>query len=162
MRLITRVYGILSKALQNPKLSSSEGQHLAELTRKTLSSIQTDDSYDLFWSKVISTQNTLEENDPVLPRRRKAPARLEIGTGVGHHPTDPKESFRQQYFECLDSITTFIKDRFDQQSFHTLRHLENLLLKAARKEDYSEELKYVVDFYHDNFNQPSLSSLRAS
>ena len=152
----------LSKALQNPKLSSSEGQHLAELTHKTLSSIRTDDSYDLFWSKVISTQNTLEVNDPVLPRRRKAPARLEIGTGVGHHPTDPKGSFRQQYFECLDLITTFIKDRFDQQSFHTLRHLENLLLKAARKEDYSEELKYVVDFYHDDFNQPSLSTLRAS
>jgi hypothetical protein len=67
----------LSKDLQNPKLSSSEGQHLAELTRKTLSSIRMDDAFDLFWSKVISTQNMLEVNDPVLPRRRKAPARLE-------------------------------------------------------------------------------------
>ena len=94
--------------MQNPKLSSSEGQHLAELTRKTLSSIQTDDSFDLFWSKVTPPQNTLEVNDPVLPRRQKAPARLEIGTGIGHHPTDPKESFRQQYFECLDLIIAFI------------------------------------------------------
>ena len=48
----------------------------------------------------------------------------------------------------------FIKD---QCSFHTLKQLENLLLKAARKEDYSEELKYVVDFYHDDFNESSLS-----
>ena len=65
----------------------------------------------------------------ILSRRQKAPARLEIGTGVGHHPTDPKESFQQQYFECLDLIIAF-KDRFDQHSFHTLKHLENLLLKA--------------------------------
>ena len=50
-----------SKALQNPKLSSSEGQHLAELTLKTLSSIRTDDSF----CQVISTQNTLEVNDPI-------------------------------------------------------------------------------------------------
>lgn len=41
----------LSKALQNPKLSSSEEQQLAELTRKTLSSIRTDDSFDLFSGK---------------------------------------------------------------------------------------------------------------
>ena len=61
----------LSKALQNPKLSSSEGQQLAELTRKTLSSIRTDDSFDLFWSKVISFQNTLDVNDPVLPKEAK-------------------------------------------------------------------------------------------
>ena len=26
------------------------------------------------------------------------------------------------------------------------------------KEDYSVELKYVVDFYHDDFNESSLSS----
>ena len=97
-------------------------------------------SFDLFWSKVISF---LDVNHPILPRRRKTPARLEIGTGESHHPADPKEMFRLQYFECLDLIITFIKDRFDQRSFHTLKQLENLLLKAARKEDYSEELKYV-------------------
>ena len=39
-----------------------------------------------------------------------------------------------------------------------MKQLENLLLKAARKEDYSIELKYVVDFYLDDFNEASLSS----
>lgn len=95
----------LSKALQNPKLCSSEGQQLAELTCKTLSSIRTD--FDLFWSKVISIQNNLEVNDPVFPRKRKTPSRLEIGTEEGHHPTDPKGLFRQHYFECLDLIIAF-------------------------------------------------------
>ena len=37
----------------------------------------------------------------------------------------------------------------------TLTQLENLLLKAAKKENYSEELKYVVDFYHHDFDKCS-------
>jgi hypothetical protein len=79
-----------------------------------------------------------------MPRKRLAPARYSTGTGEGHHPADPKDIFRQQYFECLDVIIAFTKDRFDQPSFHILKQLESLLLKAARKEAYSEELKFVL------------------
>ena len=71
-------------------------------------------------------------SDPVLPRRRNIPARFAVGTEAGHHPASPKELFRQQYFECLDLIIVFIKDRFDQHSIHTLKNLDNLLLKSAR------------------------------
>ena len=148
----------LSKTLQDPKLSASEGQQLADLTRKTLEKLRTEGSFDLFWSKVTSKQQTLEVSDPVLPRRRKTPARFAVGTEAGHHPASPKELFRQQYFECLDLIIVFIKDRFDQPSIHTLKNLENLLLKSARNEDYSEELEYVLSFYHDDFSGASLAS----
>ena len=146
----------LSKTLQNPKLSSYEGQQVAALTSKTLNSMRTDSSFELFWTKVTSMQNSLEVNDPILPRKRKTPSRLDTGTGEGHYPSDPKQLFRQQYFACLDLIIAFIKDRFDQPSFHTLKQLENLLLKASRKENFSEEMKYVVDFYHSDFNKSSL------
>ena len=37
-----------------------------------------------------------------------------------------------------------------------MKQLENLLLKAARKENFIEELKYVVDFYHNDFNKDSV------
>ena len=72
-------------------------------------------------------------------------------------PADPKHLFRQQYFECLDLIIAFIKDRFDQPSFNILKQLESLLLKATRKEAYSEELKFVLIFYHDDLNESNLS-----
>ena len=70
-----------------------------------------------------------------MPRKRLAPARYSKGTGEGHHPKD---------LECLDLIIAFIKDRFDQPSFCILKQLESLLLKATRKEAYSEELKFVL------------------
>ena len=146
----------LSKTLQNPSLSSSEDQQLAELTRKTIENQRSDDHFDLFWSKTLSIQGDV--NDPVLPRRRRAPARYSTGTGESYHPTDPKELSRKHYFECLDLVISFIKNKFDQPSFHHLIYLENLLLKSARREYYSEELKFVLDFYLDDFDASNLAT----
>ena len=102
----------LSKTLQNPKLTSSEGQSIAELTCQTLVRIRNDEAYDIFWEKVCTMQAKFDIDDPTLPRRRKAPARYEVGTGDGHHPETPKALYRHHYFECLDLTVTFIRDRF--------------------------------------------------
>ena len=39
----------LSKTLQNPSVSASEGIVIVELTRKTLVSLHTDANFDMFW-----------------------------------------------------------------------------------------------------------------
>ena len=146
----------LSKSLQNPSLTSSEGQSIAELTCKTLERIRTDEAYDLFWEKVSLLQTKLDVSDPVLPRKRKAPVRYEVGSSDGHYPETPKALYRQHYFQCLDLIVTFIRDRFKQPGYQTLKNLEDLLLKAARNEDYQKELGFVLKFYQDDFNSSSL------
>ena len=51
---------------------------------------------------------------------------------------------------------TFIRDRFNQPGYQTLKNLEDLLLKSARNEDYQTELDFVLEFYRDDFNSPSL------
>ena len=48
-------------------------------------------------------QTEKEMNEPVLPRKGKAPSRYEDSTSVGYHPGYPKEYFRQNYCECIDS-----------------------------------------------------------
>ena len=99
--------------------------------RKTLESLRNEDSVELSQSMVISLQEKLEVDDPLLPRTRTTPARLGTGSSEVYHPTEPKDLFRQQYFECLDLVTAFKKERFDQPSFQTLTKLDNLLLKSA-------------------------------
>ena len=44
----------LSKTLQDPTLTASEGQQCAELTCATLSSIRSSESFDPFWERVLS------------------------------------------------------------------------------------------------------------
>ena len=98
----------LSKTLQNPALTASEGQQVAELTCRTLEQIRTTDSFDLFWQNVMMLQQEEGVNEPVLPRKRKAPARFEVGSNAAHYPDTPKEHYRQQYFECLDLVVNCI------------------------------------------------------
>ena len=154
--LILRHTDNLSKTLQNPELSAFEGQETAEMTCKTLDSIRNDESFDLFWQNTLSLQSNLDVSDPVLPRKRRVPSRIAIGSGQGHHPAEPKDYFRQQYFECLDLITNYIRDRMNQPGYQTLKNIEELLLKAVRKEDFHEELKRITKFFHDDFSESNL------
>ena len=39
----------------------------------------------MFWSKAIASAHEVDVSEPVLPCRRKAPKRYEIGTGEGSH-----------------------------------------------------------------------------
>lgn len=84
----------LSKTLQNPALTASDGQEIAELTCRTLEQIRTTDSFDLFWQNLIALQQDKGVNDPVLPRKRKVPTRFEVGTSAGHFPDSPKALYR--------------------------------------------------------------------
>lgn len=79
-----------------------------------------------------------------MPHKRRAPARIEVGSSEGYHPVTPKDFYRQHYFKCLDLIINHIQDRFDQPGYSVLKNLEDLLLKAAWNENYAMELEFVL------------------
>ena len=81
--MILRHTDNLSKTLQNPELASMQAYEIAMLTVKTLKSIRTEQNFDLFWEKVELERKQLSIGDPCLPRKRKRPRRLEIGSSEG-------------------------------------------------------------------------------
>ena len=54
---------------------------------------------------------------PVLPRRTRAPRRIEIGTGEPASPATTQDYSRQIYFEAVNLMVNAIEQRFDQPSF---------------------------------------------
>ena len=58
----------LSKFLQNPNLSCVDGWFTANATVETLKSIINDESFALFWEKVLPYAKRLDVNEPTLPR----------------------------------------------------------------------------------------------
>ena len=137
----------LSKTLQAPYLTASEGQQVADLTCRTLGRVRNTEAFNLFWEKVQVLQREYGVDEASLPRRRKAPRRFDVGFGEGFYPTTGKELYSQHYFQCVDFIVSAIKDRFDQPGYKTLQQLENLLIKAAKEEVYKDELAFVLDRY---------------
>ena len=78
----------LSKTLQKT-ISAAEGQQVGRMVVDTLQCLRTEESYDLFWTKVGKVAS-LEE--PQLPRRCKTPKHFEDGLqlGSGYFHDSPK------------------------------------------------------------------------
>lgn len=147
--LILRHSDNLSRTLQKTNISAAEGQDVASLTVKTLLSSRSEEKFACFWKYInhLAIAKDLEVDDPKLPRRRKRPKRYESGLAEAEFPTSVEGYYRKIYFEAIDLVTNCIKDRFDQPGFRVYRHLQDLLLKAAKHTDYQEELEFVSRSY---------------
>ena len=79
-----------------------------------------------------------------------------MGCGEPSFAQSPKDLYRRYYFEALDLALEAIRERFDQDGYHTYKNLQDVLLKAARGLAYDPELKAVLDFYGSDFDQSQL------
>ena len=128
------------------------------MTIKTLQSMRSDEAFKLFFGLVERVRESTGTDKPILPRKRKAPSRFEIGHGEAYHAQNIEDHYRSIYFEALDYAVSSIKDRFDQPGFQVYKNLEELLVKAANKQDYSTELKEVLTLYGDDFDESELTT----
>ena len=148
----------LSKGLQHEDLSASEGQSMAKLTIETLTKLRSDDSFDEFYEDVKTKAETVDVNEPTMPRKRKMPKRFQTGAAEHFFPQSERDMYRQQYFEAMDLVINCVQNRFDQPGYKVLRNVEELLLKSVRSdfEDYSEEFTFVTEFYAKDIDKDSL------
>lgn len=147
----------LSRTLQK-SCSASKGQIVANMTKKTLFNTRSEQNFDLFWDKVTKLAVNLDVEEPMLPRKRKMPQRFEEGSAPPEFHSSPKDAYRQSYYEALDLLVQAINDRFEQPGYKTYSSLETLILKAVKRELFSEPLAAVIDMYSSDFNAPNLQA----
>lgn len=155
--LVLRHTDNLSKSLQNKSRSAAEGQMIADMVVRTLATLRSDSSFDLFWLKLLSLSESLNIA-PQLPRHRKRPRRYEEGLAASEFHNDPKAFFRQHYFEAIDLVVNCIKDRFHQPGYEVYSKLEQLLVKACQSEDITEEVDFICEFYKDDLHPTTLKA----
>ena len=88
-------------------------------------------------------------NEPQLPRKRRAPKRIEEcigGTAQPEYQTSVEDNYRMIYYEAVDLVTSCIKNRVDQQDYLFHSACESLLLKAVNGGDFHEDINAVVGF----------------
>lgn len=117
----------LSRALQSSSISAAQGKILARDVVKTFLPDRSDESFDLFWHRILQRKDKEIKfiEDPVPPRKRKAPERFELGNQEIHHfPQTDKEHYKRVYFEAIDFATTAVTSRFDQKDFKVYVNLQ--------------------------------------
>ena len=146
----------LSHALQKPTLSAVETYDLAIKVLAVLRKERRDECFKEFWKKLLSNKNSYAlVESPVLPRRRKIPARYNDGEDQHHHK-DVELLYRQLYYDAYDYVISGIKNRFDQPDFKLYSHMQNLLLNAANGQKYLEEYNIICEIYKDDLDAFSL------
>ena len=156
----------LSKTLQKSSMSAASGQRNAKLTMEVLNQIKNDDCFKAFYETVLlKKQPHTDISEPKLSRKRKAPARFEVGSGKHFYPQTAENHYRQVYFEALDLIVSAIKERFEQPCFIVYKNLESLLIDFLHDEDVSSQMNLVKENYAQDIKcdylLPQLEILRS-
>ena len=155
--IILRHSDNLSQCIQK-KISAAEGQQVAKMVINILQSIRTEESYDLFWEKVLHFSECNNVQEAQMPHPRKLPAWYDDGLSRGHIPASPKEHYRQLYFEANDTAIGCLTNRFDQAGYKVCRNLEELLIKASLKENFKLQFEFVCGCYKEDLNPDVLHS----
>ena len=114
--------------------------------------MRNDTSFRSFYDVVLLKSKSYPSmSRPILPRRTRAPRRIEISTGA---PTYPVTALLQAntLFEAIDLMMNAIDQRFEQPSFDTYAKMESLLIKTLNSQDKSEELKFMEKLYNNDVN----------
>lgn len=106
----------LSKSLQSSTTSATEGQSVMNMTVVTLQSIRSEESFHLIWQRIEQKRQRLEceISEPIMPRKRRAPTRYEVGTTIPTEGRSVEEYYRHIYYEVIDHAIQAIKSRFNQ------------------------------------------------
>jgi len=144
--MILRHSDNLSQCLQKKTISAAKGQHVAKMVTDTLQSIRNEESYDLFWQKVVHFCKGHNVQDTQLPRPRKLPACFDDGLSRGHTALSPKDHYQQIYYEAVDTAIGCLTNRFDQEGYRVYCNLEDQLIKANLKEYFDQQFLFVRKF----------------
>ena len=127
--LVFSVTECLSCTLQGKDTTVQEAVEAAKLTESYLHRLRSNKECKKFYQKVLEVSKDLTE-EPVLPRKRKIPRRINNGADPHQHET-PEDLHCQHYFQALDEVANELSRRFDQQDIKVVAKMEQLLLSAA-------------------------------
>ena len=128
----------LSKTLQGKDTTVQEAITAVTLAKSHYARLRLEAEFDRFYKSCVDFANG-KTSEPVLPRYRRPPARLDDGSAPHRHGS-PKDHYRTQYYEACDLIQTALDIRFNQEKLKPVANVEKLVLAAANTQDFSEHL----------------------
>lgn len=141
----------LNGTLQKSSLHLQNVVNYVQILKQSLQQ-QRDNDYELLWSNTLRKCYNLEIEEPVLPRKRKLPKRLdEEFASTSHSFQTPKDMFRQLFYEVIDYVLSSLNCRFQNETMNHLIEVEKFAIGLA-------DSTYVMKFYGSDFDEKSQKS----
>ena len=129
----------VSLTLQGKNTTIQEALSAATMAESFLQRQIKVNSFEMFYSSVLTEANEYNIGDPILPCYRRLPKR--IGDGAPPHRfTSAKEYFCVQYFEVIDLLKGEMSNRFNEKSLAVPKAVEELLINASNSSSTDENI----------------------
>ena len=130
-------------------MSAVGSKRVANLTIDVIEGIRNEETFNMMYLNEATKFSFVDE--PVLKRKRKAPNYSILqyvegcqSTASSHYPENPRDHYREVFYESIDALVSSVRERFEQPSFLAFEQLESLFLKSLRGEDTSQEVSFVT------------------
>ena len=91
----------VSKVLQKKTFSAVEGQGVAQMVIATICTLQTEESFSLFWKKIEGIAKSVTVAEPQLSCRHRLPTCYEDGMASYEFHDSPMLYYYQLYYETI-------------------------------------------------------------
>ena len=130
----------LSKAVLRKSLCAVEAQMYAALTLARLKEERNEEHFNSLWEDLLVKCSKFGVEEPTLPRKRRAPTRLDEASTSTHHDDTPRDMYRRLYFEIVDKLIGEIERRFNSPTFSLYSKVETVLMKVSTGEQVPGDL----------------------
>jgi len=110
--------------------------------------------FNEMWNAVVEESAELSIDEPVLPRQRRPPRRLD-GGAEPHQDQDCKEFYRRIYYSTIDAALSCLKNRFQSPAFTVARNIEAAVVQALST-DNSPSLDAIVQHFGQDLDEKRL------
>lgn len=141
----------LNRDLQKSELCVVDSYRKIEAVTYTLEASR-DSKFQSIWLNSIKYAKEFDIEEPVLPRQRKIPKRVNDSNVENHTFSTPEDYFRKIYYEIFDQVICSLKSRFDTKSAKFYKTLEKFILGEA------VDLTKIIKFYKGDFDEFRLNS----
>ena len=141
--------------LQAKDTTVAEGIKGANLLKFHYTAMRTDESFATFYQAVLTESEGLTD-EPVLPRYRRVPRRLDAGASP-HRYTTPEDRYRQAYFEALEQACGKLEKMFHQSDLTIIHDTEALVVNAANGEAVPEISDDIIKCFRGKIDVSRLS-----
>ena len=146
----------LSATLQEEEFSAAGVQNIFRMTLTALISFRSNDSFSLFWDKVLMLSKSAWMNLPF--HAKKGLIKVWEQQWWSLLSDQCQRTLQKIYFEAIDVLTACLQDRFDQSDFNMYGKLEQVLPKSAKSECFEEEIEECWRFYGSELDDNTLKT----
>jgi len=137
----------LNETLQATTITFKSVISRVEILKTSMQSMRNDRTFDDLWTKTQkeAIQLDLDEKEPVLPRQRKVPKKIDSNSKTAYFPETAKDQYRPTFFAIIDQITSSINTRFHSETYKILSSFEDFALNKCEFADIEGYVRYNDD-----------------